>query len=140
MNGILGVPFRFHYQAAGNASGLTNIRAKVRSPSGSYFGIFTLVEMADPDFFGVYYFDLITSATGEEGEYSIIIVEGLNGIREPSRVSFHHDLPKSLGPHKHDINGKIDHNSEVKGIVGKLSVDLTGVVKGRILIAKEVLE
>jgi hypothetical protein len=137
MNGVLGIPFRFHYQASGNTAGLFDIVAKVRGPNGELVGIFNLVEMTDQDFRGVYYFDLLTNALGPEGEYTVIVLEGTSGIRSPARVSFHYNIPKTAGQLKHDIIGKIDQPSLLKGVVAKVIVDLSGTVQGKVLLVNE---
>lgn len=85
---FIGKSHRVLYRAKKNVSGLLNIFAEVRKPDLTLIGPFVLTELIGINFAGIYYFDLLTSASDPEGEYSGTVVEPTSGIKDHFKVSF----------------------------------------------------
>lgn len=86
MNGVLGRPYRVFYTAKNIQSGLSGIVANVLKSDGSIVGPFNLLEIANSNFSGVYYFDFLTTQLMPEGEYLITVLEG--SYKSPLKVSY----------------------------------------------------
>jgi len=69
----LGRPHRVFYESKNLVSGLTTIKAYVLRPDLSRVGPYSLAEVADVKFTGVYFFDLSTSLSDPPGEYMVVI-------------------------------------------------------------------
>lgn len=136
MNGILGTPYRFTYTARGFSSGLS-LSAKVIKPNGSVLGTFSLVEFAEIEFAGVYYFDMLTTQLMPEGEYVVVVNEigykiaGKVSMRLPNagEESFSICEPAIGRIESRQISGKIQLNSPILGVVNSNAI--VGTVESR---------
>lgn len=120
MQGTLGQFYRFFYSSKNYVPGLTNVMAKVKRPDDITLGVFTLVEVGDPDFAGTYYFDMVATQLMPEGEYTVIIKELASGFRQVSKVTMR--LPTQTvdpGAQVDVIGTLVDSPS----LVGSLEVD-----------------
>lgn len=134
MSGTIGKPYRFFYTAKNFQSGLMNVVAKVMKPSGALVGLFPLIELSDSYFSGAYYFDFTTNNSDTEGEYLISVKEPTANFRAISKVEFRKEGGGSGGGAcKTDLKGLVQDGTILKGIVGKLDVELTGTVRGKIV-------
>lgn len=124
MNGILGRPYRVFYTAKNIQSGLSGIVANVLRPDGSIVGPFNLLELANTNFSGIYYFDFLTTQLMPEGEYLITVKEG--SYKSPVKVTFGLPTGNDIVVDNQKIVGKIIKKQKVSGelihgsIVGKV--------------------
>jgi len=86
MNGTLGHPYRIVYNARDNRTLLGDVIAYVVKPNGVTEGPFSLIEFANVNFKGLYFFDYLTTLSSLEGEYVARISSVVDGIR--TAVSF----------------------------------------------------
>jgi len=115
MIGILGRNYKFTYGARNFVSGLS-ITASVIKPDGSLLGNYSLTEFSYASMKGIYFFDMVTSDSMEEGEYSVVVVEGTykNHSKVTMRLSF-------------GGSGNIIQDEKVLGIISASSI--VGVVE-----------
>lgn len=121
MNGVLGRPYRVFYTAKNIQSGLSGIVANVLKPDGSIVGPFNLLEIANSNFSGVYYFDFLTTQLMPEGEYLITVLEG--SYKSPVKVSY--SLPTDSSESIFDgqkITGTIKVAQRVRGRISNGSI------------------
>lgn len=95
---ILGQPYPIMYFAKNGAQGLTNIKAKIRLPDGSFVGPFTLSEVSEAGFEGSYIYEYATSVNDQQGEYLIAIEEPTSGHTGHSRITLEKPLVVSEIP------------------------------------------
>lgn len=124
MNGVLGRPYRVFYTAKNIQSGLSGIVANVLKADGSISGPFNLLEIANSNFSGVYYFDFLTTQLMPEGEYLITVLEG--SYKSPLKVSYSLPTESESIFDGQKITGTIKMAQKV---VGRIS---NGMVLGRL--------
>jgi hypothetical protein len=71
--GFLGKPYRVMYEAKRRLTGLTDITAVVLKPDNTLAGVFPMNAVGFGAFYGVYYFDFITTTSDPEGEYFVMV-------------------------------------------------------------------
>ena len=86
----LGKPETVLYTAKNLASGLPDIFAKVIKPNGDIVGPFSLVEMSEPEFAGVYKFEFLTDEFNDPlGTYvGVICSPSELNYRTPFKITF----------------------------------------------------
>jgi hypothetical protein len=120
MQGKLGVPYRFFYSSKNYVSGLTNIVAKVKRPDDVTLGVYVLIEVADVDFSGTYYFDIVANQLLPEGEYTVVIKELTSGFRQISKVTMTNQVESSANSSEIDIVGQLLPDNQ---IIGEIVLD-----------------
>lgn len=126
MNGSLGRPYRVFYTAKNIQSGLTGIVANVMRPDGVVLGPFTLLELANTNFSGIYYFDLLTTQLMPEGEYLVTVKEG--SYKSPVKITFTLPTEQEVNIDTQKIIGTIKVSQKLKGIISN-GVSIVGRIK-----------
>jgi len=110
---ILGIPYRVVYIAQNFTTGLAGITAKVKPPTGAVRGAFALLEFAEAEFKGMYFFDFITSSVDPEGEWIVAIQDGTN--KAAHRISYETFATQSFAGAP-NLRAKVESNT-LKAVV-----------------------
>lgn len=132
----LGTPYRVLYEAKNFLSGLTSVKAFVVKPDNSVAGLYTLSEYAFQSMSGLYYFDLMTSITDIEGEWTVMVLSPSESIRYTHKVSLQRNPAIdirilisnfSANGMVEALNGYVDLQNEVTQFI-ESSAELSGFI------------
>lgn len=128
MNGLLGRNYKFTYGARNYVSGLS-ITATVLKPDGSLLGNYSLTEFSYSTMKGVYYFEMVTTDSMPEGEYTVVINE-FNPLLEDYKAHSKVTMRLGYGNIQEETDEKIVGVIYSSSLVGELAVEgrISGVI------------
>ena len=130
MSGILGKQYKFTYGARNYVSGLAGVTATVLKPDGSLLGNYSLQEFSYPTMKGIYFFDIVTTDSMPEGEYSVCVKEG--DYRSNSKVTMRLNYGLDLEETQEKLTGVIFGKS-LTGVIN-VSKAISGVIQNKNII------
>lgn len=129
----LGQNERIVYTAKNLQSGLTGLTAYVLKPNGSRVGPFNVVEFADVNFKGFYFFDFITDKNNDDfGTYTGVIISPNEGHRTPFKIVYEEISVGELGDITEGIEesikllNKADIEVDVDNDLDEVTVEVEG--------------